>query len=226
MLAIHDMIEKFTRVDERIYAYVLAHQSPEHSVLTELRSLTEGLAEAKMQSTVEQGHFLALLVKLIAARRVLEIGTFTGTSALAMALALPNGGSVTTCDVSQDWCDIGRPFWRRAEVADRIDFRLGPAHATLASIEQSSGPNQFDLAFIDADKTGYDAYYEACLRLVRPGRLVVLDNTLRRGRVVDLHDIEDDTEAHRIMNRKIAADERVDRVLLPIASGMTLARRR
>jgi predicted O-methyltransferase YrrM len=226
MLARHDMIEKFTRVDERVYAYLLAHQPPEHPILTELRSLTEGLAEAKMQSTVEQGHFLALLVRMMAAHRVLDIGTFTGTSALAMALALPDGGSVTTCDVSEDWYAIGRPFWRRAMVDDRIDFRLGPAIATLASIEQTSGPDQFDIAFIDADKTGYDAYYEACLRLVRPSGLLVLDNTLRRGRVVDPRDIEDDTEAHRIMNRKVAADERVDRVLLSIASGMTLARRR
>ena len=220
------MIEKFTRMDERVYAYLLAHQAPEHPILAELRSLTEGLAEAKMQSTVEQGHFLVLLVRLIAARRVLDIGTFTGTSALAMALALPDGASVTTCEVSQEWHDIGRPFWDRAKVADKIDFHLGPAQATLSSIERSSGPDQFDLAFIDADKIGYDAYYEACLRLVRPGGLVVLDNTLRRGRVVDVRDVEDDTEAHRIMNRKIAADERVDRVLLPIASGMTLARRR
>jgi predicted O-methyltransferase YrrM len=220
------MIEKFTRVDERVYAYLLAHQPPEHPILTELRSLTEGLAQAKMQSTVEQGHFLALLVKLIAARSVLEIGTFTGTSALAMALALPYDGSVMTCDVSQDRHDIGRPFWKRAKVADRINFRLGPAQDTLTSIERSSGPDQFDIAFIDADKTGYDGYYEACLRLVRPGGLVVLDNTLRRGRVVDPRDIEVDTEAHRIMNRKIAVDERVDRLLLPIASGMTLARRR
>lgn len=226
MQARRAMIEKFTRIDERVYAYLLDHQPPEHPVLSELRSLTDGLAEAKMQSTVEQGHFLALLVKLIAARRVLEIGTFTGTSALAVALALPERGSVTTCDVSQEWCDIGRSFWARADVADRIDFRLGPARDTLASIERTSGINQFEIAFIDADKTGYDVYYEACLRLVRPGGLIILDNTLRRGRVADARDVEEDTEAHRVMNRKIAMDERVDRVLLPIASGMTLARRR
>jgi len=220
------MIEKFTRIDERIYGYMLAHQPIEHPILADLRSLTEGLAEAKMQSTVEQGHFLALLVKLIGARRVLDVGTFTGTSALAMALALPDDGSLTTCDVRQEWCDIGRSFWERANVADKIDFRLGPARTTLASIEQSAGPGEFDIAFIDADKTAYDDYYEACFRLVRRGGLMVLDNTLRRGRVADARDVEDDTEAHRRMNRKIAADERVDRVLLPIASGMTLARRR
>jgi O-methyltransferase len=174
--ACRNMVEKFTRIDERIYAYMLAHQPLEHPILSELRSLTERLAEAKMQSTVEQGHFLALLVRLIGARHVLEIGTFTGTSALAMALALPDGGLVTTCDVNQEWCDIGRSFWERANVAHKIDFRRGPALATLASIEQSGRPSQFDIAFIDADKTGYNGYYEACLRLVRHGGLVVLDN--------------------------------------------------
>lgn len=220
------MIEKFTRMDERVHDYLLTHQPPEHPVLTGLRAMTDGLPEAKMQSTAEQGHLLALLVRLIDARRVLEIGTFTGTSMLAMALALPEGGRITTCDLSEAWAAIGRRHWDRAGVSHKIYLRIGPALATLTALEATSGPEQFDLAFIDAEKTGYDAYYEACLRLVRPGGLIVLDNTLRRGRVANPDDTEPDTLALRAINRKIAGDERVDRVLLPIASGMTLARRR
>jgi O-methyltransferase len=179
-----------------------------------------------MQSTTEQGHLLALLVRLICARHVLDIGTFTGTSALAMALALPEGGLLTTCDLHERWIIVGRQAWKRAGVAEKIEVRLGPASATLLTIEEMRGAEAFDLAFIDADKTGYDSYYEASLRLVRPGGLLVLDNTLRRGRVVIEADVEPDTLALRAINTKIAADERVDRVLLPIASGMTLARRR
>jgi predicted O-methyltransferase YrrM len=219
------MVEKFTRMDDRIHDYLLAHQPPEHPILTELRSLTDGLPEAKMQSTAEQGHLLALLVGLTAARRVLEIGTFTGTSTLAIALALPADGQVTTCDLSEAWTAIGRRHWDRAGVSHKIDLRIGPALAELTAMDQTPGSEQFDFAFVDAEKTGYDAYYEACLCLVRNGGLIVLDNTLRRGRVADPDDTEPDTLALRAINQKIAADERVDSVLLPIASGMTFARR-
>jgi predicted O-methyltransferase YrrM len=179
-----------------------------------------------MQITPEQGHLLALLVRLIGAQRVLEIGTFTGYSALAMALVLPADGCLTACDISEEWTGIARTHWQRAGVADKIYLRIAPALATLAQLEGEGGLDGFGLVFIDADKTGYDAYYEAALRLVRPGGLIVLDNMLRRGRVADPCDKEADTVALRNMNTKIAADERVDRVLLPIASGMTLARRR
>lgn len=220
------MFEKFIRMDERIHDYLLTHQPPEHPVLAALRAVTDGLPESKMQSTAEQGHFLALLVRLIDARRILEIGTFTGTSTLAMALALPGGGRITTCDLSDASTAIGRIHWDRAGVSHKIRLCIGPALDTLAEMEAASGQEQFNLAFIDAEKTGYDAYYEACLRLVRPGGLIVLDNTLRRARVADPADQEPDTQALRAINRKIAADERVDRVLLPIASGMTLARLR
>jgi predicted O-methyltransferase YrrM len=217
---------KFTTVDDRLYAYMLAHEPREHRQLRALREHTQQMPSGRMQITPEQGHLLALLVRLIGARRVLEIGTFTGYSALAMALALPADGHLIACDISEEWTDIARTYWQRAGVAERIDLRIGPALTTLARLEGELGFGGFDLVFIDADKGGYDAYYEAALRLVRPGGLIVLDNMLRRGRVADPRDCEADTVALRNMNTKIAADDRVDRVLLPIASGMTLARRR
>jgi predicted O-methyltransferase YrrM len=163
---------------------------------------------------------------LIGARRVLEIGTFTGYSALAMVLALPAEGRLVACDISEEWTGIARTYWQRAGVTDKIDLRIAPALVTLTQLEREGALDGFDLVFIDADKTGYNAYYEAALRLVRLGGLIVLDNMLRRGRVADPCDGEADTVALRNMNAKIAADDRVDRVLLPIASGMTLARRR
>lgn len=220
------MLEKFIRMDERVHDYLLTHQPPEHPMLASLRASTDRLPEAKMQSTAEQGHFLALVVRLMGAQQILEIGTFTGTSTLAMALALPESGRITACDLSEAWTGIGRSYWERAGVSHKILLRIGPALGSLAEMEAIPGHDSFDLAFIDAEKTGYDSYYEACLRLVRPGGLIVLDNTLRRGRVADPVDEEPDTLALREINEKIAGDERVDRVLLPIASGMTLARLR
>jgi O-methyltransferase len=215
---------KSTTIDERVHAYLQAHQPPEHPELTALRLATQSHPEARMQITPEQGHLLALLVKLTGGRHVLEIGTFTGYSALAMALAMPPDGQLIACDISAEWTSIGQPFWRKAGLAGRIDLRIGPALDTLKRLEADGGAGRFDLAFIDADKPGYDAYYEVCLRLVRPGGVIALDNMLRRGRVADPSNTEPDTVALRALNTKFATDERVDRVLLPIASGMTLAR--
>jgi O-methyltransferase len=217
---------KFTPVNSGLYDYLLAHQAPEHSELQSLRRKTLALPTAYMQISPEQGHLLGLLVRLIGARQCLEIGTFTGYSALAMALALPSDGKLVACDISETWTDIGRPHWQRAGVVGRIDLRLGPALDTLAEIERVDARDRFDLAFIDADKTGYDAYYESAQRLVRPNGLIVLDNMLRRGRVADPQDTDRDTVALRMLNAKIASDDRVQFVLLPIATGMTLARRR
>src|SRR5262245_8380189 len=219
-------MNKFTSIDESIYAYLLAHEPPEHEQLRALREYTLQIPKARMQITREQGHMLALLVRLIGARQILEVGTFTGYSAMAMALALPDGGHLVACDISEEWTGIARAYWQRAGVANRIDLRIAPAHETLAHLEQTGMRDQFELVFIDADKTGYEAYYESALRLVCPGGLIVLDNMLRGGRVADPSDRDADTVALRNMNTKIAADERVDRVLLPIGSGMTLARRR
>jgi len=179
-----------------------------------------------MQITPEQGHFLALLVRLISARRALEIGTFTGYSALAVALALPEDGQVVACDISEEWTGTGRRFWERAGIAKKIELRIAPALKTLRQLESEGNRDRFDLAFIDADKPGYDGYYEGALGLVRPGGLIALDNMLRGGRVADPNQNDTDTVALRQLNTKIAGDDRVDRVILPIASGMTLARRR
>lgn len=220
------MADKFTPMDERIYTYLLDQQPPEHEQLRALRQQTREMPRGEMQITPEQGHLLALLVGLMGARCILEIGTFTGYSALAMALALPADGRIVACDISHDWTQVGRLYWQRAGVAERIELRIAPASETLALLERDGKRDSFDLAFVDADKTGYDSYYESALRLIRPGGLIVLDNMLRRGRVARPDVSDPDTVALRKLNAKIARDERVDRVLLPIASGMTLARRR
>jgi len=220
------MAEKFTRLDERLYAYLLAHEPPEHEQLRALRQHTQNMPDARMQITPEQGHLLAFLIRLMGARRALEVGTFTGYSALAMALAMPAEGRIVACDINEQWTSIGGEHWQRAGVAGKIDVRIAPAVDTLTQLERDGGTDRFDFAFIDADKPGYDTYYEHTLRLVRPGGLIVLDNMLRRGRVADPDESDADTVALRKLNTRIAGDDRVDRVLLPIASGMTLTRRR
>jgi predicted O-methyltransferase YrrM len=179
-----------------------------------------------MQIAPEQGHFLTLLARLIGARRTLEIGTFTGYSALAMAMALPADGRIVACDISEEWVGVGRPFWQRAGVVDKIEVRIGPAIETLQQLEREGAAESFDLAFIDADKENMDGYYEGALRLVRPGGLIILDNMFQGGRVLDPDNNDFRTNVVRDLNSKIAADERVDRVLVPIGDGMTLARRR
>lgn len=187
-----------------------------------LRAETATMPEAEMQIGPDQGQFLGFLVAMLGARRVLEIGTFTGYSALAMARALPADGRLDACDVSREWTDIGRRYWIEAGVAAKIHLHLGPALDTLAGF----APDSFDLVFIDADKTGYDAYYEACLTLVRPGGVIALDNMLRGGAVADMTDMQPNTLAIRTLNTKIHADERVDISLLSIGDGLMLARRR
>jgi predicted O-methyltransferase YrrM len=179
-----------------------------------------------MQIGPDQAAFLALLVRLTGARRALEIGTFTGYSALAVALALPHDGALVCCDVSRDWTDIGRPFWAEAGVAARIDLRIAPAQDTLRDLLRSPGPGSFDFAFIDADKGGYDTYYEQSLGLLRPGGLLAIDNTLWSGSVADPSNDEADTRALRALNAKIHDDARVDACLVSMGDGVTLARKR
>ena len=215
-----------TPVDDRLYTYLLANGPPEHEELQALRLHTRKMPNGRMQITPEQGHFLALLVRLSGARRTLEIGTFTGYSTLAVALALPDSGQVVACDISEEWTRIGRTYWERARMAKKIELRIAPALQSLLRLESEAGAALFDFAFIDADKTGYDAYYESALRLLRPGGLIVLDNMLQDGRVADPDQNDAITASLRRLNTKIARDDRVDRVILPIASGMTLARRR
>ena len=188
--------------------------------------MTGKLPLAHFQTAPEQAHLLTFLVRLIGARQALEIGTFTGCSALAVALALPSGGRLVACEIDEQWISIGYPFWQRAGVAQKIDVKIGPAQATLTSLEQTSGPNSFDFAFIDANKEDYDSYYECALRLLRPAGVIALDNMFFRGSVVDPEETGPLVSSIRRLNDKIAADERVDRVVLPVGDGMTLVRRR
>jgi caffeoyl-CoA O-methyltransferase len=196
----------------------------EHPVLAELRRTTAEKPNANMQVAPEEGAFLAMLVRLLPARRILEVGTFTGYSSTAMALAQPPDGRIVCCDVSQEWTDVARRAWADAGVADRMTLHLAPAVETLDALLAAGEAGSYDLAFIDADKPGYDAYYERALQLVRAGGLIAIDNVLWSGRVADPADRDESTEAIRALNAKIASDERVDVVMLPLADGLTLAR--
>jgi caffeoyl-CoA O-methyltransferase len=210
-------------LSEELRAYVARVGIREHPVLTRLREENVRDRGGSMQVAPEEGALLALLVRLMDARSVLEVGTFTGYSSTAMALALPDDGRIVCCDVSREWTDIARAAWADAGVADRVELRLGPALETLDALLAEGREGGFDLAFIDANKTGYDGYYERCLRLVRPGGLIAIDNVLWSGRVADPSVTDDDTLALRALNEKIAADERVDPVMTSIGDGLTLA---
>jgi caffeoyl-CoA O-methyltransferase len=210
-------------LSEELRAYVARVGIREHPVLTRLREENVRDRGGSMQVAPEEGALLALLVRLMDARSVLEVGTFTGYSSTAMALALPDDGRIVCCDVSREWTDIARAAWADAGVADRVELRLGPALETLDALLAEGREGGFDLAFIDANKTGYDGYYERCLRLVRPGGLIAIDNVLWSGRVADPSVTDDDTLALRALNEKIATDERVDPVMTSIGDGLTLA---
>jgi predicted O-methyltransferase YrrM len=212
-------------LDDTLRAYLISDGMREHPVLTRLREETQRMQRASMQVAPEEGALLAMLVRLLDARRVLEIGTFTGYSSTAMALAMGEGGRIVCCDLSTDWTDIARQAWTDAGVADRVDLRIGPALETLDALLDEGAESGFDLAFIDADKPSYDAYYEGCLRLVRTGGVIAIDNTLWSGRVADPSVHDESTDAIRALNAKIAADERVEPVIVPVGDGLTLARR-
>jgi predicted O-methyltransferase YrrM len=217
------MANKTLGLSDELAAYVVDVGAREPDVLARLREETTALPQRDMQVAPEQGAFLALLAELVGARRCIEVGTFTGYSSTAVALALPDDGRLVCCDVSEEWTSVARKYWREAGVADKIDLRLAPATETLDQL-LADGEGSYDFAFVDADKSGYDAYYERLLRLVRPGGLIVLDNMLRRGEVLDPDD--DDTRAIAALNQKLATDERITLCLLPVADGVTLARRR
>ena len=211
-------------VDEKLHAYLLEVGVREHEVLRRLREETAALPESRMQIAPEEGAFLALLVRILDARKVLEIGTFTGYSSTAMALALPADGRIICCDLSKEWTDVARRAWADAGVADRIDLRLGPALDSLEQLFAAGEEGSFDLAFIDADKANYAGYYEAAVRLVRQGGVIAIDNVLWSGRVADPGVNDEDTNAIRALNDAIASDDRVDIAMLPLADGLTLAR--
>lgn len=209
-------------LSEELHAYLMRVGVREPADLARLREDTAGHPQASMQIAPEEGALLAMLVRLIGAERILEIGTFTGYSSTAMALALPPGGRIVCCDISEEYTARARQAWAEAGVEDRVELRIGPAIETLAALEGEGA--SFDLAFIDADKPGYLDYYDACVRLVRPGGLVCLDNVLWSGRVADPDDTDPATEAIRKVNALIAVDPRVDVAMVPIADGLTLAR--
>lgn len=209
-----------------LYDYMLANSLREPDVLRHLRNTTQKLEMGIMQISPEQGQFFAMLVRLLNMKQIIEVGVFTGYSSLAMALALPEDGRLVACDVSKEWTDIARGFWRQAMVEERIELRLGPAQDSLNALLAEQGAGCYDFAFIDADKTSYQGYYEACLQLVRPGGLIAIDNVLWGGSVIDEQDQSADTQAIRKLNALLHNDPRVDISLLPIGDGLTLLRRR
>ena len=217
------MTDRNLSLEPRLYRYLIDHSVREHRALRELREATAGMPHAGMQISPEQGQFMALLARLVNAKRTLEIGVFTGYSAMSVALALPSDGKIVACDVSEEWTAMARKHWAKAGVAGRIDLRLAPALQTLDKLIEEGAAGCFDFAFIDADKTNYLAYYERCLTLVRRGGLIAVDNTLWSGAVADPRNVERDTVAIRAFNDALHHDGRVELSLLPVGDGLTLA---
>ena len=213
-------------IETHIYDYILANSLRDRDELKRLRQETQDMPMGGMQISPDQGQFMGLLVELIGAKRIVEVGTFTGYSSIAMALALPVDGRLIACDVSDEFTSIARRYWQEAGVADKIELRLGPAVATLDEMLAAGEAGCFDMAFIDADKENYDAYYERCLQLLRRGGLIMIDNVLWGGRPADANEQDESTGVIRALNAKIHADERVTASLLSIGDGLTLARKR
>lgn len=222
------MTRRTLTLDDRLYRYLLDVSLREHPELARLREQTARHPLAGMQIAPEQGQFMALLVKLLGAGRAIEVGVFTGYSALAVALALPDDGRLLACDISAEYTAIAREHWQRAGVAHKIELVLAPALQTLRARLDAGEAGRYDFAFIDADKTGYEAYYECALALLRPGGVVAFDNTLWDGRVAQPADAatDPDTAALQALNLKLRDDPRIDLALLPIGDGLTLARKR
>ena len=213
-------------LDDELISYLRSVSLREPEVMARLRAETAPLPKARMQITPEQGQFMGLLVRLLGARKAIEIGVFTGYSALAVARALPEDGLVIACDVSEEWTAIARRYWREAGVEHKIDLRLKPALETIEELIAAGGAGKFDFAFIDADKANYRNYFEGALKLLRRGGLIAVDNVLWSRRVLNQKDPDADTRAIQDFNRGIAADDRVDLCLLPIGDGLTLALKR
>jgi len=220
------MSRRSITLTDSLYDYLLSVSLREPDLLRRLREETATDPSARMQISPEQGQFMALLARLMGARRCLEIGVFTGYSSLAVALALPDDGRILACDVSERWTAVARRYWAAAGVAHKIELRLATALETLERLLGSGAAGTFDFAFIDADKENYVGYYERALELLRPGGLIVVDNTLWSGRVADPENAETDTVAMRHFNEHLHRDERVDLSLVPVGDGLTLARKR
>jgi predicted O-methyltransferase YrrM len=220
------MSKRSISLTDSLYEYLLSVSLREPDLLLKLREETAADPAANMQISPEQGQFMGLLARLMGARRCLEIGVFTGYSSLAIALALPDDGRIVACDVSEKWTSVARQYWAAAGVAHKIDLRLATAMETLDRLIAAGESGTFDFVFIDADKENYVGYYERALQLLRPGGLVVADNTLWSGRVADPENAEADTVALRHFNELLHGDSRVDLSLVPIGDGLSLARKR
>jgi caffeoyl-CoA O-methyltransferase len=219
-----DKEPKSIQMTAALHAYLVSHGTPPDEIQRALIDETRVLGDISvMQIAPEQGAFMTLLARILGARRAIEIGTFTGYSALCLARGLADDGELICCDVSEEWTSVGRRYWEKAEVAHKIDLRIAPAIETLAQLPQEPS---FDLAFIDADKSAYTAYFEALLPLVRKGGVILVDNVLWMGDVVNRAVDDEDTLAIREFNDLVAADSRVECVMLPIADGLTLLRKR
>jgi predicted O-methyltransferase YrrM len=217
------MSNRTIQLNDRLYTYLQSVAVREPEILAQLRAETNQHPQAIMQIAPDQGQFMGLLVQLLGVKKAIEVGTFTGYSALVMALAMPEGGCLITCDVNPQDTAIAQHYWAAAGVSDKIDLRLGPAIDTLQNLLNQGAANTFDLAFIDADKSNYPHYYEACLKLLRPGGLVLIDNVLWSGDVADLNITDQRTTILRELNSQIHQDDRVNISLLPIGDGLTLA---
>ena len=219
------MSKRTLNLSDKLYDYILEVSLREAPLLAELRAETNRMPEAAMQISPDQGQFMGLLARLIGAKRVIEIGTFTGYSALCFAQALPEDGLVVCCDVSEDFTAIGHRYWQRAGLAEKIELRLAPAGETIDALLSEGAADSFDLAFIDADKENYERYFEGCLALLRPGGVILVDNVLWGGSVIDPAVDDADTKAIRALNRKLARHSEIELSLLPIGDGLTLARK-
>ncbi len=217
------MSNRTLNLTDALYDYVLSVSLRESDLMRQLRQETAQHPMGQMQIAPEQGQFMALLIKLMGVKKALEVGVFTGYSALSVAIALPDDGTLVACDVSEEYTAIARRYWETAGVAHKIDLHIAPALETLDHLLADGQANTFDFAFIDADKSSYDDYYERSLQLLRPGGLIVLDNVLWSGSVADKRDIHKRTQALRSLNQKIHRDNRVFPSLLPVADGLTLA---
>ena len=211
-------------LSESVYNYMLAYSLRESPICRELRMHTELMTEGRMQISPEQGQFMAMLVSLLGVTKAIEIGTFTGYSALCVAQALPEDGILIACDISTEWTDIAQKHWKKAGIAHKVDLRVAPAIDTLATL--SNQQDSFGFAFIDADKVNYLNYYEAIIPLLKPNGLLLIDNVLWSGAVADPNNTEESTKAIRTLNQHVYNDERVDISLLPVGDGLTLVRKK
>lgn len=220
------MSRRTITLTEPLYEYLLGVSLREADILKELREETARHSRASMQIAPDQGQFMALLVRLMGARRTIEIGVFTGYSALAVAMALPEDGRMIACDVSEEYTSIARRYWRKAGVEHKIDLRIAPAIETLDALLEEGQEGAIDFGFVDADKENYEEYVERVLRLLRPGGLILVDNVLRSGEVADPSITNPETSAIRALNAKLYRDPRIDLSMVPIGDGLTLARKR